>query len=264
MRVLITSGAIGSVSPGLVSATLASAFRQAGASVAVVDLAPSHPTPRDLGQLAEVLGRGEAIIDLRGCTFQPSAARAARRVLERSDWTAIVADGESELELTGLKGAAVRNSRTLGEGLAGGLAADAAAVNWLAENGLADGPGAGAVNGLGALLIAAGVRLAESLPYEIAASGFRRGAGEADLVVVGTNELDFHLRGGPLVARVVEVATEFLVPVIVVAERCFISARELRLAGIEAAYPVFHSSGGVADVADLAELARRVARSWRF
>lgn len=264
MRVLITSGAIGSVSPGLVSATLASAFRQAGAHVAVVDLAPPRPAPHDLAQLAEALGRGEAVVDLRKFAFQPGAAQAARRALGRSDWTAIVADGETELELTGLKGAAVRNSRALGEGLAAGLAADAAAVNWLAENGLADCPGAGAVNGLGALLIAAGVRLAEHLSHEIAASGFRRGAGEADLVVVGTNELDFHLRGGPLVARVVEVATEFLVPVIVIAERCFISARELRLAGIEAAYPVFHSPGEVADVADLADLARRVARSWCF
>lgn len=246
--------------------SIAGAFSRQGSQVALAKLVRERPAAMDLASLADLAKSGRRVIDLRGCAFSREEAAAAQEILgELSDLTFIVDRGEQNLPLTGLGGAALQSSRAIGEDLAAGLAADEEARNWLASLGLTDSPGAGAVGGLGALILAAGFPLLDALSYEIDVTSFEKTARQADLLVVGCSELDFHTKGGPLVMRVAEIAEQALRPVVVLTQRCFVSARELRLAGIEAAYPVFSTAGeSCAEVAQLTELADRVARTWAF
>lgn len=279
MRVLIASDAIGGVEAGRAAEILGRAFEEAGAQVAVVVLAPDAPRPADPGRLAAILSEGADVVDLSGLAaddlgasflaeFDPDPSRALaslRETLDGRGLTIVVDGDEVGLPLTGLSGMAVLRSREAGEGLQEGLAADQVAVAWLERLGLADRPGAGAAQGLGALLLACGARIVDALDLAMERVDFRATAAAADLIVTGCTDLDFHARGGALVRRVVEVAEEALRPAIVVARRNFVSSRELRLAGIEAAYPLHPGTEelGVAET-ELEAVARKIAATWRF
>lgn len=265
MRVLVASGAVGNVPAAAASTVVARAFHAEGAEVAVVDLQPEWPTPTEPQELERVLADGADLVDLRQFQFRHADVAAAAHWLARRKWTAVVADDEVSAPLTGLTGAAVQRSRAQGEDLAAGLAADAAAQAWLTDLGLSDGAGAGAVGGFGALLLHHGVRIASALDVAMEQTDFISTAAKADLVVTGCTDLDFHARGGPLVERVVMAAGAALCPAIVVCGRNYVSARELRLASIESAHAV-HPGDDARPVEepDLALLARRVARTWRF
>ena len=85
------------------------------------------------------------------------------------------------------------------------------------------------------------------------------------MVVTGAESLDFHAVGGPIVTHMVALAGEALRPVIAVVGRNYISARELRLAGLESAYPVSVAAGDdAATVEGLTRVARGVAATWRW
>ena len=85
-------------------------------------------------------------------------------------------------------------------------------------------------------------------------------------MVTGTDVLDFHRRGGDVVAELTRIGAEALRPVVVVAGRNFVSARELRLAGIEEAHAVARPGVQEIDLTaeELGDVARRVASTWTW
>ncbi len=241
------------------------AFHEEGAQVAVVDLTTPLPAPTTLDELGRMLDEGLPAVDVAGLTDALTDVSGLRRVLAGRTFTAIVPDEEVRAPLTGLSGTAVARARATSEDLTVGLAADARAREWLRMHDLDDAPGAGACDGLGAVLLDAGLRLETALGWAVQRTRLRETAVRADLVVTACSDLDFQARGGPLVQTVVEVAGEALRPVIVVAGRNFVSRRELRLAGIEDAHAVH--AGAVEEPVrepELVAVASRVARTWRF
>ncbi|WP_203569171.1 glycerate kinase [Aestuariimicrobium ganziense] len=135
---------------------------------------------------------------------------------------------------------------------------------------LAQAPGSGAVGGVGWAVLALGGRVVSGPGLCRELSGLDRTAAHADLVVTGGDRLDFGSMGGDVLTEVREVAEQVLRPLVVIAGQNFISSRELRSIGVEAAYPV-HAHGAAADATqpavsedDLLVLARRVAASWSW
>jgi glycerate kinase len=125
-------------------------------------------------------------------------------------------------------------------------------------------PGAGACGGLGFALLALGGRLTTGPAVALGPS-----TRQADLVVTGCTVFDFATRGGGVVGAVADAAAAALSPCIVLAGEVLIGAREMRTMGIEAAYAVREShldrpEATLVGEADLAELARRVSRSWSW
>ena len=124
--------------------------------------------------------------------------------------------------------------------------------------------GAGACGGLGFAVLALGGRLTTG--PEVALTSVEH---KVDLMVTGCTVFDFATRGGGVVAAVAEAAAVGLSPCIVLAYEVLIGAREMRTLGIEAAYAVRETAGdrpngSAVSEAELAALARRVARSWSW
>ncbi|SHI40417.1 glycerate kinase [Tessaracoccus bendigoensis DSM 12906] len=292
MRVVVASDALAGLSPAGASEAIAAAFAGQGAEVAVVQLgvigrplreglAASAPefhvaSPRTPGELVEALavdapsivldlttiecddlGRGALGPDPRGALEALRRACAGRRVV------ALVQESQVDRELTGLAGHASIELRAKGADLAQVLAADLEAERWAAELGLAPAPGSGAAGGLGLLIQGIGGVVADPLGFLADRFGLASTIARADLVVTGAESLDFHALGGPVVKRVAALATEALRPVIGIVGRNFVSSRELRLAGFEAAYPLLRGAGdGNAEPRRLGEVAAHVARTW--
>lgn len=276
MRVLIASDAIAGCDAKGASEAIARAFQSAGADVAVVSFDPELPRPKSLDELSDLLGRASAI-DMRSLEVDDfgaewlfrfgDTAEAAISVLRSKlgpePLAAIVDYGEAASKLSGIEGTAVARSRAAGEDLAAGLDAENAASAWLQQLAVEDQPGAGAANGLGALLLAIGAKLFDPFEYGEARFGFSSTAAQADLIITGCTDLDFHVKGGELVTRIVDVAESVLRPVVTISGRNFVSGRELRTAGIESAHAV-HSDPDPRDVTaeEIETLAIRVARTW--
>lgn len=294
MRVLVASDAIAGLSARETSEVIARAFAGEGAQVAVVPLAACGPeladslreaapgvtvlAPATVADLADALAAGsdDVVVDLTGAEVDdlgrgllgedPAVGLAALR--ER--WagrrlTALVADGEADLPLTGLSGLAATVGRARGLELADVLAADADAQRWASSLGLAPGPGSGAAGGAGLILQAIGARVTDPLTELTARYELEGTAAAADVVVTGAENLDFHSVGGAVVQHVVGLAGRALRPAIAVVGRNYISARELRLAGLESAYPVSVAAGDdAATVEGLTRVARGVAATWRW
>lgn len=265
MRVLVASDAIGEIDARTAGGIVGGAFRDEGAQVAVVVLAPDAPAPVSVEELVAVLRDGATFVDLRSLESPDLDGVSLLLGHDLSGVSFAVEAHEVEVPLTGLTGSAVMRSRDAGEELAAGLEADARAKRWLASLGLEDRPGAGAAGGVGAVVLAAGGTLVDALEHVVEGSGMRSTARQADLIVTGCTDLDFHAKGGAVVAQVVGIAEEALRPVIVVARRNFVSERELRLAGIEAAYALQEGQRTApVDEASLRDLAAKIARTWRF
>lgn len=297
MRVVVALDALAGLSPVEASQLVAGAFADRGAQTAVVPLgvtgealatalAAAAPdvraaAPADAAECGRLVAEadGDLIVDLTSCRVDdlgrslldafdadPSTALAAAR----DAWAgralvALVPDGQQERPLTGLTGLAATEGRENGLDLADVLAADAVAGRWATGLGLQAGPGAGAAGGLGLLLQAVGATVTDPLSYLADRYGLASTMARADVVVTGGEMLDFHAVGGPIVKRVVDLAGEALRPVIAVVGRNFVSARELRLAGLESAYPVLPAAGDDVPTTDqVAETARRVATTWTW
>lgn len=120
-------------------------------------------------------------------------------------------------------------------------------------------PGAGACGGLGWAIAALGGRIIAGVDLVGEWSHAGATARQADVVVTGTSTFDFHHKGGGVVNRVAGWAIEALRPCLVLAGDVMISDREMRLMGIEAAYPV-----ALNDPEALRASASRIARSWTW
>ncbi|MFT3889269.1 MAG: glycerate kinase [Arachnia sp.] len=297
MRVVVACDATAGLSPRAASEAVAGAFAREGAAVAVVPLgvsgeafrtslaaadASAHvEAPRDDADLARVLAapRDGVVLDLTGYRSDDFGGQALatlgpdpRATLGRlaGAWSgrglvAVVAEEETARPLTGLSGLASTVGRAQGLDLQGVLAADATAERWAGELGLTPGPGSGAAWGAGLLLAGIGARIAHPLGLLTDRFCLAETMARADLIVTGSESLDFHAVGGPIVKHVVALAGQALRPVIAVVGRNFVSSRELRLAGIESAYPAVDAAGeSDATPAQLERVAARVATTWRW
>jgi glycerate kinase len=178
----------------------------------------------------------------------------------------VVPTPEREAQLLGLRGITSRRGRAAGEDPAPLLAADSALqrLTELVAPGSATVPGAGACGGLGWTVLALGGRLVTGPEL-----GLADVTGRPDLLVSGCGVFDFATRGGGVVAAAAELAAAHLAPCVVIAGEVLIGAREMRTMGIEAAYPIRTSSldvptGGDLSADEVARVAVRVARSWRW
>jgi glycerate kinase len=236
--------------------------------------------PVDAGELGRLLAYadGDLVVDLTSChiadlgraaldAFDPSPVQAlevAKRAWAGRRLVALVPEGQPERPLTGLTGMAATEGRERGADLAAVLSADSVAGRWAEHLGLTPEPGAGAAGGAGMLIQAMGGVVTDPLTFLEDSYGLPATLAQADVVVTGAESLDFHAVGGPVVKRVVSLAGEALRPVIAIVGRNFVSARELRLAGLEAAYPVMPGANGEATPEQLAAVAARVATTWSW
>jgi len=236
--------------------------------------------PADAGELGRLLADadGDLVVDLTSChiadlgraaldAFDPSPVQAlevAKRAWAGRRLVALVPEGQPERPLTGLTGMAATEGRERGADLAAVLSADSVAGRWAEHLGLTPEPGAGAAGGAGLLIQAMGGVVTDPLTFLEDSYGLPATLAQADVVVTGAESLDFHAVGGPVVKRVVSLAGEALRPVIAIVGRNFVSARELRLAGLEAAYPVTPGADGEATPEQLAAVAARVATTWSW
>ncbi|MHA6525535.1 glycerate kinase [Tessaracoccus sp. G1721] len=295
MRVVVASDALAGLSAAEASETIARAFAERGAEVVVVPLGvtgaalsgavgvaagASLAAPSDAAELGPVLAEagGDLVLDLTSCQVADlgrealdafganpvTALKAARDTWAGRRLVALVPEGQPERPLTGLTGLAATEGRERGMDLASVLSADSAAGRWAAHLGLTPEPGAGSAGGAGLLIQAMGGIVTDPLTYLVDVFGLAGTLAQADVVVTGAESLDFHAVGGPVVKRVVSMAGEALRPVIAVVGRNFVSARELRLAGLEAAYPLTPGADGEATPRHLADVAARVATTWSW
>ncbi|GAB3817831.1 hypothetical protein GCM10028820_19450 [Tessaracoccus terricola] len=294
MRVLVASDAMAGLSPRAASETIGTAFAEQGAQVAVIPigsggdaLADALSTmdpdgelqaPGSIGEALESMaaGKGTLYLDLTALdpptaaelvsAAPPEVVAAATERLAGRQFVGVVPADLEDSPLTGLSGAVAELGRRRGAELAETIADDGRAEAWAAALGVDPGTrGAGALGGVGAVVIAAGGSVSSGLELCLDGHGASGVMARADVVVTGAAQLDFHAVGGPVVKRLAQLAEEALRPIVVVAGRTFVSARELRLAGIEAAYAVLPGAGDEVPTREqLAGTAAKVAATWRW
>lgn len=283
MRVLVSCDRIGRLGPAEASDAVAEAFAGKGAQVAVAPVSEGgdgfaaavarfSPAARVLAagtpsQALDLLAEAPDFLDLTAVPAPELEELLALPVAPgHSRTTVVVLHREMGRALTGLTGALAERGRETGVDIAATLAEDARGVAWLERLGIPDQAPAGALCGLGAWALGCGAAVASGIG--ICAGGYRLAelAAKADLVVTGTDVLDFHRRGGDVVAELTRIGGEALRPVVVIAGRNFVSSRELRLAGIEEAHAVAPPGVGEVDITTerLAALAQRVAGTWTW
>lgn len=214
----------------------------------------------------------QGVVGLTGitsCDLSP-----AREWLAGARIDLVVPAGEQTKHLVGLKGITSVRGHAVGLDPALLLQTDQALVDLARASGSHDqarSEGAGAAGGIGhaVLALGGGVWTGAGLCRELA--GLDRTIGHADLVVTGGGQLDFGAMGGDVLFTVVDAATQALRPVVVVAGQNFVSSRELRAIGVEAAYSVLDQPGlsqlpgaHAIDRDHLTEASRIIARSWAW
>lgn len=214
-----------------------------------------------LGATADVaLDRGvTGLAELSALDLQP-----ARQLLGGVDLVGVVPSPDRDQPLLGLRGITSVRGRAAAADPARLLAVDAALSRFAELCAVADQPGAGACGGTALAVLALGGRLSTGSALALGPV-----SAPVDLVVTGCSVFDFAARGGGVVAEAAAVAARLLCPCIVLAGEVLIGGREMRTLGIEAAYAVHDSTadaptGTQVQTADLAALAARVARSWRW
>ncbi|MEL4357365.1 MULTISPECIES: glycerate kinase [unclassified Luteococcus] len=194
------------------------------------------------------------------------AIEAVRAELSGVPIHLVTTAAQAGLHLTGLRGITAAGMHASGAHPGELLAADQELVDWCAELGdpsLGTAPGAGAVGGLGAAVLALGGDVVTG-PAECARlAGLAHTARRCDLVVTGYDELEFGTKGGDLLPLVTDLAEQASRPVVALARRNWISARELRTMGIEEGYSLARDGGGL-DQQGITAAARPVARTWSW
>lgn len=280
--------------PRAASEAIATAFADQGAQVAVIpvgsggeavaaavsvsDAAARLVPVNGLTDLLTSIRPGEGTLHLDLAGLDPvslpelvaaataEVVTALRGQLAGRNLLAVVPEDGAQSPLTGLQGALAELGRRRDAELSETISEDGRAERWAAAVGVDPlAPGAGALGGLGALVMALGGTVTTGLELCVQAYRLPEVMAKADVVVTGAAQLDFHAVGGPVVKRLAQLAEESLRPIIVIAGRTYVSARELRLAGIEAAYPVLPGTGDVVPTPqELDAVARRVAATWRW
>ncbi|MFV0451844.1 MAG: glycerate kinase [Propioniciclava sp.] len=185
-----------------------------------------------------------------------------RALLRDTELVAVVAPDHVADLLLGLRGIIVRRGHAVDAAPADLLPADAALGALAGALGMMDTPGVGAGGGVALALKALGAAVTSGPALCASVAGLDRTAARADVLVTGTDSLDFAERGGPVVTEIAAAAERALRPCVAVAREVQVSARELRTFGIEVAYAL----GGEARLG-AAELTRRAAgpaSSWTW
>ncbi len=294
MRVLIASDGIAGLSSAEASETIGRAFAAHGAQVAVIPMAVQgaslhqailriHPdaevvscsepgdvfqrlgTPRERPLFLDLSLLPELDVDDVLESVTPRQLRVWGDLPHRAPLVGVVGVADASQPLTGMPGIIAERGRLGGVDLAETIAANDRASAWLVDAGLNPEATTGAASGLGAVVEAAGGSVRDGVAACAEAAGFDHVASRADVVVTGAEQLDFHAVGGPVLQEVVRRAGQVLRPAIAVVGRCFVSPRELRIAGVETAYAVLDGPGEQpATVEQLRETAAKVAATWRF
>lgn len=229
----LASGWVGSAPGRTVYLDLAGNAAHDGGAGLLAGLGASASVPLDEGVAAL---RGMERLDLRPAFEALGGARLV----------GVVPVDERDTPLHGLRGITSRRGRETGMDPAQMLAVDAALANLAAEATLASGsaaplsesPNAGACGGAALAVLALGGTIVTGPDALAQLSGLPQTLARAELVVTGYSQLDFGTSGGPVLRRVAELAAEHTSPVVAVAGRNHISARELRSLGIEQAYAI--------------------------
>lgn len=296
-RICICSDRIGAARPLDAGRALGRAFADAASRPSQIAVVPMAAGGRDLvDALAHVGSEYEAVTattaeDL-GVALAAALARRPGRLLvdltplagERADavvrcwgaWRTATADEPSlvvGVDLVGVLPAAQASDRLLGiEGLAARhgfasgrpradvLAADAALVELGARWGVPDAPGLGAAGGLPLFVAALGGRRTTGFELCRQAANLDATLDRADLLVAGSDAVTTGNFGGPVLLGLAPLASERGLPLLALARRVEIGARELRRHGVEAAYEL----GGGDDLAasGIGRAAGPVARTW--
>ena len=242
----------------------------AGADEVVVGLGGTGTNDAGAGLLAALgaaadpadglIGGAARLPSLTSIDLEPARRRlAGRRLVAATDVTS---------PLLGLRGATNVYGPQKGLSKERLFAVDGALSGFahLVDRPLADAPGAGAAGGLGYALLALGATTRPGIELVAAASGLDEALGRADLVLTGEGSLDPQTFTGKVVAGVAGMAGAAGAPCVALAGRVEVGSRELRAAGIDAAYDLVESFGSEAAVErprdSLAALAERVARTW--
>lgn len=195
----------------------------------------------------------------------------AHDVIGDAELIGVVPDDQVDRLLLGLRGITSLLGREAGEEQEALLAVDGILENFadLVAPDLVQVPGVGACGGVGFALAALGGALRSGPEVLGEMAGVAATVPSADLVVTVCSVFDFATRGGGVVAEAARLAGDALRPCIVIAGEVLIGGREMRTMGVESAYAVRESSadvptGGDTTAAELAEAARRVARTWSW
>lgn len=177
------------------------------------------------------------------------------------DLVGLVAPGELEAQLLGLRGITSRRGRGLGTPAERMLALDAALERFAtrASDGDARAAGAGAAGGLGFAILALGGRLTTGAGFCADRAGLDRGLAAADLVVTACDSYDFGSRGGGVVTELARRCEAAETPLVVVSPLVGMSGREMRVMGVESAHPL---EPGAETATALSATARRLAAGW--
>lgn len=185
--------------------------------------------------------------------------------------TLVVPADETSRHLVGLRGITSVKGHAAGvvTDPADLLATDQALVDLAAAceaSAVSTAPGSGAAGGLGFAVLALGGRVVTGSQWCTDRADVSSTVRAADLVVCGGGRLDFGTMGGEVLAHVTQLAGDALRPLVVVAGSNFISPRELRSVGVEAAYSVRPGTEEVDTVTadEITEASRPVAASWTW
>lgn len=198
---------------------------------------------------------------LEGAGLTPERAVALRAGgAEVPEIVGVLPGGEDADLLLGVAGLAGRLGFAAGLPAGEVLRLDADLATLASRLRLPDAPGLGAAGGAALAVAALGGRLATGFGLCADAAGLRGTLARADLVVAGTDTLTVGDFGGPVVLGLAALASEFGVPVLVIAREVAISTRELRRHGVEAAHALGDGAGPAAS--GITERAAAVARTW--
>lgn len=188
---------------------------------------------------------------------------APQALLAGRELVLIAPHDQATVALTGLRGLSSVQGRAAGIELAEQIRIDSVLANFartFPDAVPADSVGTGVAGGLGFAIRSLGGRVVSGFEACAEAASLGRTLTQADLVVVVCDRLDFGSWGDglvPFLAGMIE-RHGALAPLIVVSGASYISARELRLHGIDSAFAV----GEVSDAASLTQAVAPVASTW--
>lgn len=189
----------------------------------------------------------------------------ARDAVGRRELVLLVPEADQSVQLSGLRGVTSVVGHDRGDDLAQMLSVDGALRHFAGLCGaseLATTDGAGAIGGLGFAVLVLGGRVLTGFDACCELAGLDRALGAADLVVVGTDRLDFGSWDKfsllPIARRV-----DSRVPVIAINRRTRVSLRELRTQSIESAHSLVDADDVVPTAAEITARVAPIAASWR-
>lgn len=290
MRVLVLATTTAGLRPQQAGSLVGAAWARRGHAVAVVPMAEGGDAladavadlGRDVAVARDPLGLRDAVLEGYGTvlvdlTEDPRAGEAGRgfvdvlgadlasaqAALGGTTLVGIIRPADESALVLGVQGVAARAGYARSADIAEVLAADARYARIATEWGISDPPpGSGAAEGAALAVLALGGRLAPAPSVLADLVGLASTIARCDLVVVVCPALDFGGHGVVITGAASSWAAASMRPCIAIAEHVYISNRELRAFGLEAAYGL--PSGASTGAEAVAALADSVATTWSW